>query len=95
MNEKVLPKAKLAEVVALTVDIHDLAQYESIDENVKRRSAVAQSIDNSNPYFYWSVVDLVESVRTFSGETEGLLEQTCKVLEMLGWQVVEDGQGDG
>jgi hypothetical protein len=95
MSEKKMPKAKLERVVELTMDIHDSAQYASIDENVKRRSTVAQSISNSYPYFYWSVIDLVESVLTFSGKTDGLLEQTCKVLEALGWQVVDDEQSDG
>lgn len=95
MSEKKLPKAKLEEIIALTADIHDSAQYASIDENVKRRATVAQSISNSYPYFYWSVIDLVESVRTFSGKTDGLLEQVCKVLEVLGWQVVDDEQSDG
>ena len=92
MSEKKLPKAKLERIVELTMNIHNTDKYFSIEKNVKRRTEVAQSISDSHPYFYWSVIDLVESVRTFSEKTDGLLEQVCKVLAVLGWQVVDDEQ---
>ncbi len=92
-NDKKLPKGLLEELAELTRKICDIDITQDLQENIKRRQRVAHQLSKGVDWIYFC--DLASAVYAFASEDTDLLEQMCKVLEVLGWQVVDDEQQPG
>ena len=90
MSEKKIPKAKLDRCIELSrrcFDVMSPFDRELLNEKIEACNELDRAVDVR--YIVFS--DLLSSVLTYHGlKTDATNEDIYKVLEVLGWQVVDD-----
>ena len=85
----------LKHLAELTQVCFDIYRTQDLVATIQERIEVAKKLAAETECLNWiNLIDITSSVLAFSGEDD-VWEPLCKVLEVLGWQVVEDEQGDG
>ncbi len=88
---KTIGKAGLKELAERTHEVFDIRNMQDIDAKIQRRTNVAMALAKATDGVDWlNLLDLTASVFFISGEDD-MWEPLCKVLEVLGWTVTDEG----
>lgn len=91
MGDKTLSRAILEKLMRLTHEMR--TDYVAEDKRIRERIELAKELPNYNGMAWLSYVELVDTVyRLAQGDK---VETMWRVLEVLGWQVVDDAEEEG
>lgn len=95
MSEKKIPREALDEAIAAVRHYYSTETPAGEKEALNEMSSACRRAESAAGTGVCIVSDLLGSILTYSGlKREATNQDIYKVLEVLGWQVVADGQAE-